>query len=193
LYCLQNIIGVIKSWKIECWRMWLAWCMRKNAYRILVKKPESLGLIGRPSRWWKDNIYMDLELCGRTSNEWMNEWIRVVQRSNKWHAQVNAVMKHLVSINADNFLTALGTVSFSRRVLPLIISLIKVIGMDIIRKVLLDFTICLSVDVWCFMVACYNLCRPRERSRYNDLLWTGRSGDRIPLGGEIFPIRPDRT
>jgi len=102
-------------------------------------------------------------------------------------------MKHLVSINADNFLTVWGTVSFSRRALPLLISLIKVLGIDVIRKVLLDFTICLSVDVWCFMVASYNLCGPGERSRYNDLLRTGRPGDRIPVGGENFRIRPDRT
>jgi len=42
----------------------------KNACSVLVKKPESLGLIG--SRWWKDKINTDLELCGGTSNEWMN-------------------------------------------------------------------------------------------------------------------------
>ena len=66
----------------------------KNAYRVLVKRPDRMGLIGRPSRWWKDNIKTDLELCLGTSNE----WIHVVQLSNKWHAHVNAVMKHLISL-----------------------------------------------------------------------------------------------
>jgi hypothetical protein len=31
-----------------------------NAYRILVGKQEGRGPLGRPRRWWKDNIKMDL-------------------------------------------------------------------------------------------------------------------------------------
>jgi hypothetical protein len=33
---------------------------KMNAYRILVGKPESKRSLGRPRRWWVDNIEMDL-------------------------------------------------------------------------------------------------------------------------------------
>ena len=36
----------------------------KNAYRVLVRKPESKRLLGRPIRRWEDNIKMDLREVG---------------------------------------------------------------------------------------------------------------------------------
>jgi hypothetical protein len=33
---------------------------KRNAYRILVGKPEGKRPLGRPRRRWKDNIRMDL-------------------------------------------------------------------------------------------------------------------------------------
>jgi hypothetical protein len=33
---------------------------KKNAYRILVGKPEGERPLGRPRRRWRDNIQMDL-------------------------------------------------------------------------------------------------------------------------------------
>jgi len=32
----------------------------------------------------------------------------------------------------------------------------------------------------------------KQLSRYSDSLWTGRSGDGIPVGGKIFRTRPVR-
>jgi hypothetical protein len=36
----------------------------RNAYRILVGKPEGKRLLGRPRRKWVDNIKMDLREIG---------------------------------------------------------------------------------------------------------------------------------
>jgi hypothetical protein len=33
---------------------------KRNVYRILVGKPEGKKPLGRPSRWWVDNVKMDL-------------------------------------------------------------------------------------------------------------------------------------
>jgi hypothetical protein len=35
---------------------------RRNAYRILMGKPEGTRPLGRPRRMWVDNIKMDLEI-----------------------------------------------------------------------------------------------------------------------------------
>jgi hypothetical protein len=35
---------------------------QRNAYRILVGKPEGKRPLGRPKRWWEDNIKMDLRM-----------------------------------------------------------------------------------------------------------------------------------
>jgi hypothetical protein len=37
---------------------------RRNAYRILVSKPEGKRPLGRPRRTWVDNIKMDLREIG---------------------------------------------------------------------------------------------------------------------------------
>jgi hypothetical protein len=54
-----NIIRIIKSrmrWVGHVPRMGA----KKNAYRILVGKPEIKRPLGRPKRRWEDNIKMDL-------------------------------------------------------------------------------------------------------------------------------------
>jgi hypothetical protein len=57
----------------------------RNAYRILVGKPEGKRTLGRPRRAWVDNIKMDLGEIG-----W--DWIELAQNRDQWRALVNTVM-----------------------------------------------------------------------------------------------------
>jgi hypothetical protein len=56
---------------------------KRNAYRILVGKPEGKRQLGRPRRRWVDNIKIDLREIG---------WDGIAQDSDQWRALVNTVM-----------------------------------------------------------------------------------------------------
>jgi hypothetical protein len=59
----------------------------RNAYRILVEKPEGKRTLGRPKRRWVDNIKMDLREI-----EWYGmDWIEMAQDRDQWRALVNTV------------------------------------------------------------------------------------------------------
>jgi hypothetical protein len=61
---------------------------KKNAYRILVGKPEGKRPLGRPRRRWVVKIKMDLREI-----EWDDvDWIELAQDSDHWRALVNTVM-----------------------------------------------------------------------------------------------------
>jgi hypothetical protein len=61
---------------------------KRNAYRLLVGKPEGRKPLGRPRRRWLDNIRMDLvEVgCGDV------DWIGLAQDRDRWRALVNSVL-----------------------------------------------------------------------------------------------------
>jgi hypothetical protein len=60
----------------------------RNAYRILMGKPEGKRIPGRPRRRCVDNIKMDLREI-----EWDGmEWIELAQDRDLWRALVNTVM-----------------------------------------------------------------------------------------------------
>jgi hypothetical protein len=61
---------------------------KRNAYRILVGKPEGKRPLGRPRRRWMDNIKMDLREAGWDGMDWIN----LAQDRDRWRALVNAVM-----------------------------------------------------------------------------------------------------
>jgi hypothetical protein len=78
-----SIIRIIKSRRMR----WAGHVERmgekRNAYRLLVEKPEGKRPLGRPRRRW-----VDLEEVG-----WGDvDWIGLTQDRNRWGALVNAVM-----------------------------------------------------------------------------------------------------
>jgi hypothetical protein len=62
---------------------------KKNAYRILMRKPEGKEPLGRPRRRWMDNIKMDLREIGWDGMD----WIDLAQDRDQWRALVNTIMK----------------------------------------------------------------------------------------------------
>jgi hypothetical protein len=63
LYSSPNIIRMIKSRRMRR-TGYVVRMGEKNLYRILVGKPDGKGPLGRPRRWWVDNIKMDLREIG---------------------------------------------------------------------------------------------------------------------------------
>jgi hypothetical protein len=61
---------------------------RRNAYRILMGKPEGKRPLGRPICRWVDNAKMDLKEVGWDGGD----WIDLAQDRDRWRAHVNAVM-----------------------------------------------------------------------------------------------------
>jgi hypothetical protein len=51
-------------------------CRKRNAYRILVGKPEGKRPLGRPRRRWVDNIKKDLRVIEWDGVDWidMAQW-----------------------------------------------------------------------------------------------------------------------
>jgi hypothetical protein len=61
---------------------------KRNAYRILIGKPEGKRPLGRPRRRWVDNIKIDLRKIG-----WCGmDWIDLARGRDQWRAIVNTAM-----------------------------------------------------------------------------------------------------
>jgi hypothetical protein len=62
---------------------------KRNAYRILMGKPEGKTPLEEPRRMLVDNIKMDLKETGWDGMD----WIDLAQNRDQWRALVNAVIK----------------------------------------------------------------------------------------------------
>jgi hypothetical protein len=88
LYSSPSIIRIIKSRRMR----WAGHIARmdgkRNAYMLLMGKPEGKRPLGRPRRRWVDNIRLDLGEVG-----WgYAVWIGVAKGRNRWRALVNSVL-----------------------------------------------------------------------------------------------------
>jgi hypothetical protein len=88
LYSSPGIMRIIKSRRMR-WAGHVARMGEKrNAYRLLVGKPDGKRLLGRPRCRWMDNIRMDLGEVG-----WGDvDWIGLAQDRNRWRALVNSIL-----------------------------------------------------------------------------------------------------
>jgi hypothetical protein len=84
---------------------------KRNAYRILVGKPEGKRPLGRPRFSWADYIEMNLREIGWGGRN----WIDLAQDRYQWRALVKTAMNLRVPENVGNFLSSCTTGSFSRR------------------------------------------------------------------------------
>jgi hypothetical protein len=66
---------------------------KRNAYRILVGKPEGKRPLGRPRCSWVDNIKMDLSEIRWDGYDWINQ----AEGKDQWRTLVNTVMNRQVS------------------------------------------------------------------------------------------------
>ncbi|KAJ4447183.1 hypothetical protein ANN_09184 [Periplaneta americana] len=88
LYSSPDIIRNLKSRRLR----WAGHVARmgesRNAYRVLVGRPEGKRPLGRPRRRWEDNIKMDLREVGYDDRDWLN----LAQDRDRWRVYVRAAM-----------------------------------------------------------------------------------------------------
>jgi hypothetical protein len=86
LYSSPSIIRIIKARRMRRAGHIVRMGEKRNAYRLLVGKPEGRRPLGRPRRRWLDNIRMVL-----VEVEWGDvDWIGLVQDRGRWRALVNS-------------------------------------------------------------------------------------------------------
>jgi hypothetical protein len=74
------------SWTIKWWWHVARMGAMRNAYKILVGKPEGKRPLGRPRHRWEHNTRVDL------GKRWESmEWMHLTQDRDRWRALVDVV------------------------------------------------------------------------------------------------------
>ncbi|KAJ4438503.1 hypothetical protein ANN_14448 [Periplaneta americana] len=99
LYSSPDIIRNIKSRRLR-WAGHVAHMGEsRNAYGVLVGRPEGKRPSGRPRRRWEDNIKIDLREVGYDDREWIN----LAQDRHQWRAYVRAAMNLRYNQESDTW------------------------------------------------------------------------------------------
>jgi hypothetical protein len=88
LYSSSSIIRIIKSRRMRLAGHVARMGEKRNAYRLLVGKPEGKRPLGRPRRRWVDNIRLNLGETGLGDVD----WIGLAKDRTRWRALVNSVL-----------------------------------------------------------------------------------------------------
>jgi hypothetical protein len=88
LYSSPSIVRIITSRRMRWTGHVARMGEKRNAYRLLVGKPEGRRPLGRPRRRWLDSIGMDLVEVGWGDDD----WIGLAQHRDRWRALVNSVL-----------------------------------------------------------------------------------------------------
>ncbi|KAJ4443916.1 hypothetical protein ANN_05703 [Periplaneta americana] len=93
LYSSPDIIRNIKSRRLR----WAGHVARmgesRNAYSVLVGRPEGIRHLWRPRRRWEDNIKIELREVGYDGRDWIN----LAQDRDQWRAYARAAMNLRIS------------------------------------------------------------------------------------------------
>jgi hypothetical protein len=105
LYSSPSIMKIIRLRRMRWMEHVARMGEKRNAYRLLVGKPDRKRPLGRPRCRWVDNIRMDLGELG-----WGDvDWISLAQDRNRWRALVNLILNFRVQENAGKLSSGLTT------------------------------------------------------------------------------------